>query len=84
MPKSADQNSLTLEQEAAHILRSILRGVAIRDVANDNVLIVFEADPDLHDRLCMWGCENEDLEDDCPEEDDGLLEDDGLDEFDYR
>lgn len=53
-------------REAARLLSRIVKSANVVHELNGHILFSFEADIELHDRLCVWGARHEDTEDDTP------------------
>lgn len=56
--------TLSLAIEALRLLNEILASLEIAADDGDELLCVFTASPELHDRLCIFGAVAEDIEDD--------------------
>lgn len=60
------------EREAARLLVRILEQVTIEHVGRHKAVLSFEASLGLLERLCLWGADLEDVEDDAPLEADAV------------
>jgi hypothetical protein len=67
--------------QAAHILQHLLSGDVLGRGPKGHVYLLLEVEGWLFDRLCRWGAEDEDIEeDDAAEEEDPAEASTGIDE----